>query len=65
LAGALHGSAERRVFVQCQMRARFIVILRIQRKNPPQVLLTKDQHMIQAIAPDGPNQPLDVGILPG
>jgi hypothetical protein len=50
--GALHGSAERRVFVQCQMRPGFIVILRIQRKDPPQVLLTKDQHMIQAIAPE-------------
>ena len=63
--GALRGSPERRVFVQCQMRARLIVVPRIQRKDPPQVLLAKDKHMIQAVTPDGPDQPLYIGILPG
>jgi hypothetical protein len=28
-------------------------------------LLTKDKHMIQAVTPDGPDQPLYIGILPG
>ncbi len=45
---ALNFSPERRILVQSQMRARPIVIQRIQFKDPPQVLLAKDQHMIQA-----------------
>ena len=29
------------------------------------MLLAKDKHMIQAVTPDGPDQPLYIGILPG
>jgi hypothetical protein len=27
--------------------------------------LVQDDHMVQALAPDTPNQPLDIGVLPG
>jgi hypothetical protein len=40
---------------------RIQVIERIQRQNPPQMLLTKDQNVIQVIAPERPNQARDLG----
>ena len=49
-AGPLDGSTQRRIFLQCQVRARLIVIRRIGGKNSPQVRLAEDDHLVQALA---------------
>jgi len=53
-----------RIFLQCQVRARLIVIRRIRSKNSPQVRLTKDQHLVQALAAHGADQAFHMTILP-
>src|SRR5262249_15781902 len=52
--GSLDGSSWRRVLAQRQMRARLVVIERIQGQDPSQMPFVEDQHMIQAVAPQRP-----------
>lgn len=47
------------------MRAAPRVVGEISAKNPTEMRLIEHNHMIQALAPQGANHPLDVGILPG
>src|SRR6188472_4384259 len=63
--GLLDGSSPRRILAQIQVRARVIVIERIRCQHPPQMPFAKDQNMIQAVAPERPDQALNAGVLPG
>ena len=63
-ARPLDCSMQRRVFLQCQMRARLIVIRRIRNKNSPQVRLAEDDHLIQALAVQCADQAFRNAILP-
>jgi hypothetical protein len=48
--GPLDCSMQGRIFLQCQVRARLIVIRHVRSKNSPQVRFTEDQHPVQARA---------------
>ena len=61
---SLDGSMQGRIFLQCQVRARLIVIRRIGGKNSPQVRLAKDDHLVQALATQCANQTFRNAILP-
>ena len=54
--GPLGRPTQWRILAQRQVRARLIVIRRIRSKNSPQVLLTEDQHPVQALAAHGADQ---------
>src|SRR6266516_2328988 len=45
------------------MGAGLIIIKRIQGQNPAQMLLAKDQDVIQAVAPERPDQVLDIWVV--
>ena len=47
------------------MGAGLIIIERIQGQNPAQMLLAKDQDVIQAVAPERPDQALNIWVLQG
>jgi hypothetical protein len=53
-----------RIFLQCQVRARLIVIRRIGGKNSPQVRLAEDDHLVQALATQCAHQTFRNTILP-
>jgi hypothetical protein len=63
-ARSLDSSMQWRIFLQCQMRARLILIRRISAKNPPQVRLTKADHLVQTLATQGADQTFRIAILP-
>ena len=63
-AGSLDCSMQGRIFLQCQMRARLIVVRRISGKNSPQVRLAEDEHLIQALAAQCADQTFGTAILP-
>jgi hypothetical protein len=41
-----------------------MIIGKVAAQEALQMLLVQDDHLIQALAPDTPNQTLDVGVLP-
>jgi hypothetical protein len=47
---SLYRSWLRRILTQSEMRARLIVIHRIQSQDPPQMPFAKDQNVIQTVA---------------
>ena len=47
---------QRRIFLQCKVRPRLIVIGCIGGQYPPQMRLAKDQHLVQALATQGADQ---------
>jgi len=47
------------------MREMAVMIIEIICQNPPQMLRMKHDQVIQLLAPDGADQPLDEWILPG
>ncbi len=47
---------QRRIFLQCKVRPRLIVIGCIGGQYPPQMRLAKDQHLVQAPATQGADQ---------
>jgi hypothetical protein len=53
-----------RVAAQGQMGAASVVVGEVLRKDAHQVALVERDHVVQALAPDVGDQPLDVGILP-
>src|SRR6266508_2613045 len=63
-SGSLHGSSQRRVLAQPQMRARLIVIKRVRRQNPSQMTFAYDQDVIQAVTAEGTDQAFNICILP-
>ena len=55
----------RTIHVQCPMRTPVMIILEITSQKPPQMWLVQDDHVVEAFATDTPDEPFDVGILPG
>ena len=47
---------QRRIFLQCKVRPRLIVIGCIGGQYPPQMRLAEDQHLVQALATQGADQ---------
>ena len=52
------------VFFQRQMRPTTLVVFEVALQNSTQPSLMEDNDVIQAFAPNGTNQPFDIGILP-
>ena len=65
LIDAMHASGRWRVFRQREMRARFVIVRKIAGQDSAQMLLAEYHHVVQAVAPDGANQPLCIRVLPG
>ena len=61
---APHGSAQRRILAQGQVRAEPVVVLGIVAEQIAQMALIDDDQVIQAIPPDRADQVLDVRVLP-
>src|SRR5262245_4030517 len=57
-------SVIRSVFAKGKMCARLMVIADMSRENPSEMRLIDDDDVIEALALDRPDQPVDVGILP-
>ncbi len=65
LMGRRRSARDRRIFRQSQMRSRLIVIDEIVFQDPAQMPFVEDDHVIKALATDGPYNPFDVTVLPG
>jgi len=63
--GHLCSSRLRGVFAERQVSAPVMVIRRIQGKCAVQGAFAEDDHMIQTLAPNGADEPLHIGPLPG
>jgi hypothetical protein len=55
----------RRSLVQRLVNPVFVIIDDVRAENPSKMLFTKHDHVVETVAADGPNDPLDVWILPG
>jgi hypothetical protein len=64
LFGWLHGSCNRGIPLQRQMRAGFVVVREVLGQNAAQVLLVQHYHVIQALAADRADDSFSVRILP-
>ena len=49
---------------QRPMRAPMMVILAVPSQKAPEMSLVYDNHVVQAVAADTPDEPFDIGILP-
>jgi hypothetical protein len=56
-ADTLNFARNRRVLVQRQMRAGFVVICHVRSQQVPKVTLAKDNDMVEHLSPDRTNQP--------
>jgi len=62
--GPLNRARDWRIFVQWSMRSDLIVIGRVGSQDPAQMGLAENDHVIQALAADRPDQPFGKAILP-
>jgi len=62
--GRLDRSADGRIFFERQMRAAPFVVFEIVLEDPAQTGLMENNDVIQAFAPNGPDQALRVSVLP-
>jgi len=60
----LDRSRFRRIFIQCQMRARMQIVLKIRFQNPTQRTFVEHHNVIEAFAAYGADEALGVWILP-
>ncbi len=60
----LNGTAVRHFLVQSKVGPHAVVIARVSRKNPAQVVLPKYHGVVEALPPDGADQPLHMAVLP-
>src|SRR5215813_10256329 len=60
----LDWSWHRTIHVQRPMRTPVMIVMEVFGQEPPQMALVQDDHMVQAVAANTPNKPLDVRILP-
>ena len=58
------GSRLRTLFGQGNMSSRRVVVGHVGAKHSTEMPLVENNEVIQAVAPNGANQPLDIGILP-
>jgi hypothetical protein len=54
----------RTIHVQCPVRSPGMVVREVAGQGLPEMALVQDDHVVQAVAADTPDQPLDVRILP-
>jgi hypothetical protein len=65
-----HTGAQRRrrairgILPQGEVRAAAMVVDEIRSKDAAEMLVIEDDHVVQAVAPNGADQALDIGILP-
>jgi hypothetical protein len=64
IPGPLDETKGRRIFTQRPVRPDLVVIVGVPLQDLPQVSLAKDDEVIEALAPDRSDQPLDIAILP-
>ena len=62
--GELHSASIRRTIVQREVRASPMIIAEECLKVPGQAVLVEQDHVIEALAPDCPSDPFDIGTLP-
>ena len=62
--GRLDGSAERCIFFERQMCTATFVVIEIVLEDSTQPGLMEDNDVVQAFAPNGTDEPFDIGILP-
>jgi hypothetical protein len=53
-----------RVLVKGEVRAGVVVIARVRGQHVPQMRFVEDDQMVEALTPDGADQPLDIRVLP-
>jgi len=63
-AMALHGSSQRNILVQGQVRPKLVVVVGILAQQFAQMALIDNDQMIQAFPSDRPDQALNVSVLP-
>ena len=61
----LNRSAHRRVLAQGEMCAYAVIVIRIRGQDSVQMCLAEHDDVVEALAPDRADHPLDVAILPG
>ena len=61
----LDGASIRAVFVERQMRAGALIVVEIRGKDAAQIVLVDHNYMVQALAANRADDPLDIRILPG
>ena len=62
--GWLDRSRNRRVLLQRQMGAAAVIVFKVSRQDPTQVVLIQHDDVIQTVSADGTQQSLAIGILP-
>ena len=65
LAALLVRAMVRRIFIQRQMRSKFVVVSGVGRKDPSQMGLAEDDDVIEAFPVDRADQSLRLPALPG
>src|SRR5919109_1770439 len=55
----------RTTHIQRPVRAPVMIILRVPSQEPSQMSLVQDDDMVQAVTADTPDEPFDIGVLPG
>ena len=63
--GELDRPDVRRILVEREVRARLVVIGEVAGQDAAQVSFAEHENMIEALAPDRADEPLDEWILPG
>ena len=63
-ANRLDGTRDRRILVQRKVRTRLIVINEVRPQQMTEVALAKDNHVINTLLPDRPDQPFRIAVLP-
>ena len=62
--GRLDRSADRRIFLEREVSSKMFVVLEVIFQDATQSVFIEDNDVIQAFAPNGTDQPLDIGVLP-
>jgi hypothetical protein len=63
--GWLYAARLRTILVEREMRPGLVVVLNIPRQDAAQVMLVKDNDVIQTFAADRADEAFELGILPG
>ncbi len=61
----MNGSWLRALLVQGKMRPRSVIVDDVGAKYSTEMSLVENNEVVEAVSPNGANQPFDVGILPG
>ena len=64
-AGGIDGACLRRVLAERKVRSRAMVVRDVGSQHLPEMALIEDNHVIQTLLTDGPDDAFGVGILPG